>query len=182
MKRFLLVAIALPFCAALLLAQSVRDAQPRPLINELAGTIQTELEGHGERVLGQEIYHWSTRLEKIAGCRAKLLVRVTSNLAETTVRTETVNFSMGALQPYGIDLKKNRLELPCADGQKCITSTSTCSRKTKDGMVLDCTTANQKKVDSFTLELDGDAVAALRLERAFRRAVDACREPIPVTF
>jgi hypothetical protein len=182
MKRSLLLAIALPFFAALLFAQTAREAQPRALLNELAATIQTELQSHGERVLGHETYRWSTRLEKMADCRAELSVRVTSNLGETVIRTESVSFSLGALHPHSIELQKNWLQLPCAGGANCIISTSTSSRKTKDGMVLDCTTASQKRVDSFALQLDGDADASLQLERAFRKAVDACRAPIAVTF
>jgi hypothetical protein len=182
MKRSFLLAVALPYFAALLLAQTAGEAQPRVSLDKLAATIQTELDAHGERVLGHDVYHWSTRLEKIADCRAELSVRVASNVGEITVRTETVNFSLGALEPYSIGLQKNWLELPCAGGQKCIFSTTTCSRTTKDGMVIDCTTASQKKVDAFALQLDGDVAASSRLERAFRQAIDICRQPIPVTF
>lgn len=181
MKRSVFTAFLLPFLASLGIAQPP-PASRSVVLRDLAGTIQTELESHGERMLGQETYRWSTRLDRIANCRAELSVRVVSNLGESTVRTESVNFSLGAVEPYNIVLKKNWLELPCVSGQKCIFSTSTCSRKSKDAIVTDCTTASQKRVESFSLQLDGDADAATRLEQAFRQAVALCREPKIISF
>jgi len=171
------------FClSALALAQRSVEVISRPSLERLAATIQAELQSHGERVLGHGAYRWSTRLGKIENCRAELTVRVDNNVGEASVRTETVEFSVGALEPYAMDLQKGWLELPCANREKCIFSTSTCSGKSKDGIVIDCGTASQKRVDSFRLEYDGDVASASRLQRAFRQAINLCRAPKPVTF
>jgi hypothetical protein len=182
MMRSVLTAFSLPFLAALLLAQPTPQTKSPASLDELAQRIHAELEVHGERMLGKETYRWSTRLEKITNCRAQLSVRVANNFGDQTVRTETVNFSLGALEPFDIALQKSWLELPCADRQQCIFSTSTCTRTNKNAMVTDCTTASQKRVDSFALEFDGDVAAASRLERDFRQAIDLCRQPKLVTF
>ncbi len=181
MTRLRLLAPVLLSFTALLLAQSAQESS-RPSIDNLTATIQAELDSHGDRVLGKGLYGWSTRLNKIEECRAELSVRVTNNTGEATVRTETVNFSLGAIEPYGIALQKNWLALPCAGKEKCIVSTSTCSTKTKDGIVINCATPSQKRVDAIELELDGDVAAATRLERAFRQAIDLCRTPKSVSF
>jgi len=151
-------------------------------MENLAAAIQAELGSHGDRVLGNGLYGWSTRLNKIDGCRAELSVRVTNNKEESSVRTETVNFSLGDIEPHDVELQKNRLELPCARKEECIFSTSTCSATTKSGIVIDCATSSQKRVKSFTLELDGDVAAASRLEKTFRQAVDLCHAQQSVTF
>ncbi len=181
MTRLRLLALVLLSFTALMRAQSAQESS-RPSMANLTATIQAELESHGDRVLGKGLYGWSTRLNKIEECRAELSVRVTSNTGEATVRTETVNFSLAAIEPNGIELQKNWLALPCAGKEKCIFSTSTCSTKTKDGIVIDCATPSQKRVDALELEFDGDVAAASRLERAFRQAIDLCRTPKPVTF
>jgi hypothetical protein len=182
MKRLILLVLVLPSLAALLLAQPAQDAPPRAELQELEATIQTELQSHGDRVLGAEVYRCSTRLEKVAACRVEFSVRVVSALGDTTVRTETLNFSLGALEPYSIALTKNHLELPCAGGEKCVFSTNTCSKTTKDGVVTGCGTASEKHVDTFSLPLDGDAAAASRLERTFRQAIILCHQPRSVVF
>jgi hypothetical protein len=182
MKRSFLLTIGLVPLTALLFAQPAEESSPRASFNELAATIQKELASHGERVLGQETYRWSTRLEKMEDCRVELSVRVTNHFGDATARTESVNFSLGALEPYRIELKKSWLELPCAGREKCIYSTSTCSRKSKDGIVTDCASASPKRIESFSLEFDGDAASASRLEQAFHQAVDLCRAPKAVTF
>jgi predicted YcjX-like family ATPase len=182
MKHSFQLALVLHFLAALLLAQPAQDTPPRASLQELATTIRAELETHGDRVLGHDTYRWTTRLEKVSDCRAELTVRIVSNLGTSTVRTESINFSLGALEPNTIDLQKSWLDLPCAGKEKCVFSTATCSTRTKDGMVTDCATASQKRVDSFALQFDGDSVAASRLERAFHQAIELCREPQSVTF
>jgi hypothetical protein len=91
--------------------------------------------------------------------------------------------SVGALDPYGIEMQqKHWLQLPCAEAQPCIFSTTTCSRKTADGIVTDCTTPSQKRADAFSLQFDGDADSAGRLLAAFRQAAETCRNPSSVTF
>jgi hypothetical protein len=182
MKRSFWLAFALPSLAAMLLAQPAWETSPRASIDEAASTIRVELERHGDRVLGHETYRWSTRLEKFADCRVEFSVRVTSNFGEPSVRVESVNFSLGALEPYGIAVQKKGLELPCAGKEKCIFSISTCSKKSKEGIVTDCATASQRREEYFALQFDGDAAAASRLERAFREAANHCREPQSVNF
>jgi hypothetical protein len=140
------------------------------------------LESHGERVLGRDVYHWSTRLEKMEDCRAEFSVRVINNFGEATTCTETVQFSLGALDPYGIDPQKSYLLLLCSGKENCVHSTSTCSTKSKDGIVTGCTNASPKRLQSFMLEFDGDAASAARLEKAVRQAIDVCRAPKAVTF
>jgi hypothetical protein len=182
MKRLFLPTITLMCLTPLLLGQPAPAANTSSQLQEFATTIQTELENHGERILGRETYRWSTRLQKVEDCRAELSVRVTSNYGDATVRTELVRFSLGALEPYGIELKKSWLVLPCAGKESCISSNSTCSTKTKEGIVSDCSTASQKRVETLDLQLDGDPAAAARLEQAFRDAVKLCRAPAPVAF
>ena len=170
------------FVALCLTVRLFAQAPARPAMHELESNIQAELESHGERVLGQEAYRWSTRLERISDCRAEFTVRETSNVGGTTVRTNSVRFSLGALETYGIILQKNGLELPCAGREKCILSSSTCTTKSTDGVVSDCTTVNRKREDSFLLQLDGDAAASSRLERVIRHAIGLCHEPAAVRF
>jgi hypothetical protein len=177
MSRSYWISFVVPCLATLVLAQPVR-----PTLRELEFNIQAELEAHGERVLGQEAYRWSTRLENISNCRAELTVQVTSNVGGNTVRTDRVRFSLGALEPYGI-MEKNWLELPCAGREECIfSSSSTCTKKTTEGVAIDCTTVSRKREDSFVLQLDGDAAASSRLEHGFRQAIELCHDPAAVTF
>jgi hypothetical protein len=180
MKQSYWLALGLPFLTALLFAQPAEEASSRSF-TQLASAIQTELASHGERVLGRDAYHWSTRLEKMEDCRAEFSVRVIDNFAEDTTRTETVQFSMGALDPYSIALQKSYLLLNCNSKENCVYSTSTCT-KNKDGIVTDCASASPKRLPSFRLEFDGDAASASRLEQAVRQAVDVCRAPKAVTF
>jgi hypothetical protein len=181
MKPSILIAVLLSF-TGICLAQPVEAAASRASVKTVASAIESELQGHGERVMGKEMIHWSTRLEKVEDCRAEFTLRTISNLADATVRVESVSFSLGALYPYGIEMQKHWLQLPCADRNQCIFSTSTCSQKSAAGIVTDCGTASQKRVDSFALQLDGDAASAQRLQAAFRAAVDSCRQPSRVTF
>ena len=175
-----------PFCTfcmvTLLFARPADEASSRPSLENLTVAIQAELESHGDRVVGRNLYQWNTRLENINNCRAELSVRMASNTGGASETTESVKFSLGAIERYSIDLQKRWLELPCANHEKCIFSTSTCGKKTKDVIVMDCTTASQKQVDSFRLEYDGDAAAGRRLQKAFREAVEVCHEPKPVSF
>jgi hypothetical protein len=182
MKQLFLLTLMLVFLAGLLSAQPAQESNPRASMQELSAAIQTELENHGDRVLGTDIYRWSTRLRRITDCRAEFSIRVTDRLGSTTVHNDDVHFSLGAIEPTNIDRQKNWLALSCAGRQKCFLFNSTCSKKTKDGIVIDCATASQKREDSLSLNLDGDAAAALRLERAFHEAVDLCRTPKTVIF
>jgi len=180
MKRSYWLALGLPFLTALLFAQPGEVGSSRSF-TQLASAIQTELESHGDRVMGQNAYHWSTRLEKMENCRAEFSVRVTNHVGETTTRTETVLFSLGALEPY-VELQKSYLVFSCSRIEKCVSSTSRCSTKNKDGIVTDCTNASPKRLQSFRLEFDGDAASASRLKHAVREAVDDCLAPKAVIF
>ena len=171
------------FCwAGPLPARTVDDAISRPRIEELTAEIQAELQSHGERVLGRDVYRWSTRLEKVENCRAEFSVRVANKIRDAVMSTESVTFSLGALDRSKIAVQKSWLELHCAREEKCIFSTSTCSKTSKDGIAADCSSASQKQAESFAVELDGDAASALRLQRALHEAIDLCHEGKPVTF
>jgi len=180
-KRSCSIVFALPFFAALLLAQSSMEPD-RPAIRELESNIQSELQIHGERVMGHEMVHWSTRLEKISNCRAQFTVRVSSNYGEPSVRTNNVSFSLGAIEPVEIALVQNWLQLRCAGQKLCINSFSTCAKTTREGIVVDCGASSQKSEEIFPLQLDGDPKAAARLEQYFSLAVDACHQATPVSF
>jgi hypothetical protein len=80
-------------------------------------------------------------------------------------------------------MEKNWLELPCAGREECVfSSSSTCTKKTTEGVAIDCTTVSRKREDSFLLQHDGDAAASSRLERGFRQASELCHDPAAVTF
>jgi hypothetical protein len=180
-RPFLLALIPLALTVSLL-AQPAQETSASSSMESLAAVIQTELGNHGDRILGNGVYGWSTRLNKIDDCRAELSVQTTNNRGEASVRTETVRFSLGAIEPFSVELRKERLELPCARKETCISSTSTCSVRSSSGIVIDCATPSQKRVQSFVLEFDGDASAATQLERAFRQAVAICHVPQQVSF
>jgi hypothetical protein len=179
MKRTLLLISLLPVLASLLFAQAGAGGSR---VDQLQSTIKAELESHGDRVVGKEAMRWKTRVENFSGCRAQITVQVNSNWGESTVRTESVNLLLGALEPHSVELQKSWLELLCAGQEKCVFSTSTCSQKTKAGMITDCATASQKRAASFSLQLDGDAAASTRLQQAFREAINLCRQPKVVSF
>jgi len=182
-KALLCIAVVLALLSGLSLASPVEGTAHQPLLITAAASIRTELEVHGERVLGKDLYHWSTRLERIEDCRAEFSVRLANNMGAATLSIESVNFSLGALNPYGIEIQqKHGLKVPCRGGESCVFSTSTCTRASKDGTVIDCTTPNQKRVDFFSIQLDSDEESAQRLQLALREAVSACRQPSSVTF
>ena len=181
MKRSYLLGLGLPFLTALLLALPADEAGSRASLMKFAATIQMELESHGEARCWPGNLSLEYAAEKLEDCRAEFSVRVTNNFGDASARTEAVNFSLGALDPYGIDLQKKWLELPCAGREKCVYSTSTC-KTTKGGVVTDCASASPQRVESFKLEFDGDPGSASRLEEAFHHAIDLCRAPKAVTF
>jgi len=181
MSYALRIAVAVIAIAGILPAQSQQPAFSQTSLHNATGTIQSELEGHGERVLGRNAYRWQTRLEKQDGCRVEFSVRTQSNLSSSTVNVERVQFSLGALDPYSIEFDRHRLQMNCMR-TKCIFSTTTCTRTSAGGVVVDCTTPNQKRADGFALQVDGDAASVERLQQAFRQAVLNCRQPKMVSF
>lgn len=181
MNRSFWIAVALPCAAALLLAQPAREPD-RPALRELESNIQSELESHGDRVMGHDAYRWSTRLETISGCRVELRVRATNSIGEKIVHEDSIRFSLGALERFEIGSQKNWLALPCVGHEKCISTVSICTKTTKDGIVVDCSSKSEKREESFSLQFDGDAGAASRLDRDFRRAVELCHEATPAGF
>ena len=183
MKPLLCIAVVLTFFSGLCLASSAEESATQPALTAAAESIRSELVVHGERVLGKDVYHWSTRLERIDGCRAEFSVRLANNIGGATVNLESVNFALSALEPYAIELDQNHgLKLPCHGRERCIFSTSTCTRTSKDGIVIDCTTPSQKRADAFSVQMDGDSQSAQRLQQALRDAVGACSQPSRVTF
>lgn len=194
MKRCFALALMVLGVAAVLAAQSAQPAtpknepksDPKNELDELASRIGAELEVHGERVLGREAMRWSTRLEGISDCRAVFSVRVSNNVGESTVgeptvRTESVNFSLGAIDRKGIDPHMGWMVMPCLGKKECVVSSETCSKTSKSGIVIDCTTASQQRSISFDLHVDNQA-AALRLAPMIKQAIDICRAPVGVTF
>lgn len=183
MKPLLSIAAVLALFSGLCLATPAEEGTNHPVLVAAAESIRSELVVHGERVLGKDVYHWSTRLERIDGCRAEFSVRLANNIGGATVNVESVNFALNALEPYAIDMDQNHgLKLPCHGRERCIFSTTTCTRTSKDGIVIDCTTPSQKRADVFSLQMDGDSQSAQRLQQALREAVDACSQPGRVTF
>jgi len=183
MKPLLCIAVVLTLFSGLCLASPAEEGASQPALVAAAESIRSELAVHGERVLGKDVYHWSTRLERIDGCRAEFSVRLANNIGGATVNLESINFSLSALEPDAIEMEQNHwLKLPCQSRDKCILSTSTCTRTSKDGIVIDCTTPSQKRADYFPMQLDGDLQSAQRLQQALREAVIACRQPSRVTF
>jgi hypothetical protein len=182
MYRLCLLALVLLCWGAPLAARAVDESTSPPRLEQLTAEIQAELQSHGERVLGRDVYRWSTRLEKVENCRAEFSVRVANKIGDAVMSTESVRFSLGALDRSKIAVQKSWLELHCAREEKCIFSTSTCSKTSKDGIAADCSSASQKQAESFAVELDGDAASALRLQKALREAIDLCHEGKPVTF
>jgi hypothetical protein len=186
MKRTLLpLALVLLSFSSLLFSQPAQNTNQGADLDALAATIRTELEAHGDRVLGQDAYRWSTRLEGISNCRAEFSVRVSNNVGQNTVRTEVrteyVELSLGALDRIGVSPQKSWLEIPCLNKANCIASSTACVQKSKDGIVTDCSTASQKRVDTFRLELDSEA-AISRMQKVFSSAIDICRAPAGVAF
>ena len=179
MKRLRLLVLSIISLSTLLSAQ---EADSRASLQELSATLQSELEGHGDRVLGPQVYRWSTRLQQVKDCRADLSIQVTDHYGTSVVRLDQVHFSLAAIEPGDISLKKSWLSLSCARKEKCFFSTSTCSKTTKDGIVVDCASASQKRDDSLALQFDGDSGAAARMEEAFRQAIELCRTPKAVAF
>jgi len=182
MKHSILIAVVILSFSGLSLAQRVEEAPGHASVKNAVLEIETELDGHGERTMGKDTLHWSTRLEKVEDCRAELTVRTSLNLGDPTERVETVSFSLGALDPYAIGMEKHWLQLPCFDRNPCFFSTTTCSQKSANGVVTDCGTASQKRVDTLALEFDGDADSAQRLQAAFHQVVESCQQPSRVTF
>lgn len=183
MRRLIHLAIVLSTLSAGLLAQPVEQSAKDAALVSVASTIQVELESHGDRVHGKELYHWSTRLEKAEGCHIEFSERLTDNYAEPTVRVKDVSFSLGALDPKAVAMQNHFLQLACDDdNQDCIFSTSTCTHTSAQGIVTDCSSPNQSYADGFALQVDGDEASSERLEQAFRKAVLACQQPTRVSY
>jgi len=182
-RILLLPLLALLLAAVPAPAQSTNAAEVRGAeLKRLAAEIGAELKDHGERTMGREMVHWSTRLQYFDDCHASVSVRTDSKYASPTIRIENVTFLLGALDPLNIDLQKKWMSLSCKGAEKCITSSSTCSTRSKEGIVTDCSTSGANLTETYALHYDGDAASAERLKRAFQRAIEVCRQPIPVHF
>jgi hypothetical protein len=180
MKQVPCIAVAVLALAGMLPAQSIANTSDATLRNASLA-IESELETHGGRMMGKDAYSWSTRLEKLDGCRMELSVRTVNHVTDPAVSIETVSFSLGALDPYSMDIQKHWLQISCMS-EDCIYSTTKCSRRSPDGVVADCTTPNQKWAHGFALEMDGDPASAQRLAQDFQEAVLDCRRPTQVSF
>jgi hypothetical protein len=125
---------------------------------------------------------WSTRLQRIADCRASFTVRTSTNYREPSVRLDQLSFSLATVNPYRIDVQKNWLDLACLNGEKCFFSTSTCVENRRDGLNIDCTSASHKRSETMRINFDGDSASASRLQRAFQKAIELCRESQSISF
>jgi hypothetical protein len=180
MKHAPWIAVVLIALAGVSSAQSFARTSDATLRNASVA-IQTELESHGSRVMGNDAYSWQTRLENLDGCRVEFSVRTVNNVVDPTVSVETVSFSLGAVDPYSIAFQKHWLQLSCMN-EDCIYSTTKCMRRSADGTTIDCSTPNQKWARGFALEMDGNEASALRMQKALYLAVQSCRRPTQVSF
>ena len=164
------------------MAQPVEEAANRASVKTVAAAIENELQGHGERVMGKELIHWTTRLEKVEDCRAEFTVRTANNLGDSTVRRGERQLLAGRAGPVRDRIRSTGCNCPAPNRTSASSRPRPAARNRPDGVVTDCGTASQKRADSFALQFDGDAESAQRLEAAFREAVESCRQPSLVTF
>ena len=151
---------------------------PSDEVRDLESSIQSKLEKHGERVLGQNAYHWTTRLDSLDQCRAVMTVREVTSLGERTVREEQVNISLGRITWVAMDENKKWINVPCQSWDRCVSVRATCTKTTKDGITVDCSSPGVKQDAAFRLQWDGSEEAGRQMERDLRRAVELCRTPV----
>lgn len=180
--RFFLPMLALLFLNIPAWAQTTQEPESQAALQQVVATIQAEFASHGDRQIGHDTIHWSTRLESVTGCRAEISIRTVSHLSETTQSKEDITFSLASLPNFGVTLKSNSLELNCQVGEKCFNSTTTCVQTSNDGIVTDCTSASQRRDTVLKLQFDGDPKTGKRLQNAFRQAIIYCQVPQQVTF
>jgi hypothetical protein len=159
-----------------------QSANRQDELRALETSIRSRLEQHGERVLGKDAYRWSTRLDSLEGCRVTLVETVTNNVGEQVVRHNEVSVPLGKIGETSIEPEKVRLVLSCSAHDPCVFTHSTCTKTTKQGITVDCSSPGEKRQEALRLQLDGSEAAALELERDFRRAVELCHAPLTTTF
>ncbi|MDR3764924.1 MAG: hypothetical protein P4M01_12605 [Acidobacteriota bacterium] len=147
-------------------------------IHELETNIQSRLEQHGDRVMGQNTLRWSTRLDSLDRCRAVMTVREETAMGDRTVREERVNISLGRISWINMDQSKKWITVPCQSADRCITTQATCTKTTREGVTVDCSTPGARQNAEFRLQWDGSETAGRLLERDLQRAVALCRAPV----
>jgi hypothetical protein len=146
-------------------------------LRALEASIRGQLEQHGERVMGKDAYRWSTRLDTLSACRATLVETVTINVDELITRRNEVTVPLGKIGQSRIEPDNNWLVLICLEHERCIFIDSTCTKTTKQGFTVDCSSPGGARQEELHLQLDRSASAAKQLERDFRRAIELCQAP-----
>lgn len=147
--------VAAVVLAAACLGPGVAAQTPSDEVLDLKTSIQSKLEKHGDRVIGQNVYHWTTRLESLDQCRAIMTVREETMMGERTVREEQVNISLGRITWVAMDEHKKWINVPCLAWDRCISVRATCTKTTKDGITVDCSSPGIKQDATFRLQWDG---------------------------
>jgi len=168
-------------CMAMLLAVAGQES-PRARLGQVESAMAAELEAHGQRTMRAGGMHWNSRLEGINDCRAQFSVHSTAHIVDTVDKLETMQVAVSALEPAVMQADQHALQMPCGGQFQCVTVATRCTKTTKDGIMVDCTSMAEKRKDVLVLQYDGDAEAAQRMIRLMSQAVEACRQPLSVEF
>ncbi len=178
---FTLRSVMLLPCMAVLLGVAGQEA-PRARLGQLETAMAAELEAHGQRTMGQEGMRWSSRLESFYDCRAQFTIHTTTHVIDTVDKLETLRVALSALEPAVMQSDQHALQMPCRGQFQCVTVATRCTKTTKDGVVVDCTSLAERRQDALVVQYDGDPAAAQRMIRLMSQAVDVCRQPVSVEF
>jgi hypothetical protein len=183
MLRRLAIFLVLPLLYSAAMAAPVQEARSSSMQNASA-TLRTELAAHGERIIGKEMmYRWRTQLERLEDCHAEFSVHVTAKISDSTEKIETVQFLLASVDDNGIEMQKDHwLQIPCRGPVECVFSSATCTSRSGNGVVMDCGSSSTRRLGYFSLQMDGDAESAQRMQQALRQAVQACRQTSQVSF
>lgn len=168
---------ALPVLLAAVFSTGAAAQSTGDEIRTLESNIQSGLEKHGERTIGQNILHWKTRLESLSQCSAVLSVREETMMGDRIVRQQQVSISLSRVTWISLDERKHWITVPCQSPERCVTTASTCTKTTKEGITVDCSSPGVKQEGEFRLQWDGAEEAGRLMERDLRRAVQLCRAP-----
>jgi hypothetical protein len=172
--------VLLPFLAVLLGMAGPEGTRAR--LGQLETAMAAELEAHGQRTMGQDGMRWKTRLESFYDCRAQFTVHTSTHMTDTVDKLETLYVGLSGLEPAVMQADRRELDMPCSSQFQCVTVATRCTKTTKDGIAVDCTSLAEKRKDALVLEYDGDPAAAQRIFRLMSQAVEACRQPVSVAF
>lgn len=153
-------------------AQGVGDE-----LRTLEASIQKLLSVHGSRVMGRGVYTWTTQMDQLDQCRAVFSEQETVALGDRIVKRHAVNITLSRVTWVSIDAGGKWIEIPCLSSEDCVTTFTRCTKTTKDGITVDCTSPSGKRGQSFHLQWDGDEAAGKQLEHDLRQAVELCHAP-----